>query len=239
MKAARLLIASALLAALPLAAFAESWPSLFRGVVVSNNEIGVKVVSVEPASQAYLADLRPEDVIVRVDEFDVTSIDTFATISSVLKGRMTETTVVVFRNGAPREIRLHLYSYPVLERWGVEFVPDFDLRFAQPQIGFDYWSRMGRGFEEAEKPEDAINAYLNALHAMPEDDAVALKIAEQFSDIGRKHLAENALPPALSSLSSALSILEHLFDKPLNEAQLTRIRTLLEATVSALKQARR
>ena len=34
-------------------------PSLFRGVVVAEGPVGVRVVRVEETSQAYLADLRP------------------------------------------------------------------------------------------------------------------------------------------------------------------------------------
>ena len=46
---------------------AKGWPSLFRGVVVADSQVGIRVVRVEDASQAHLADLRPEDIIVRVN----------------------------------------------------------------------------------------------------------------------------------------------------------------------------
>jgi len=69
------------------AAMAGQRPSLFRGVVVADSPLGVRVVSVEDASQASQADLRPEDIIIRVDGADVGSIDAFAMFSEALKGR--------------------------------------------------------------------------------------------------------------------------------------------------------
>ncbi|MBI1992166.1 MAG: PDZ domain-containing protein [Candidatus Omnitrophica bacterium] len=214
---------------------ATQWPSLFRGVVVADSQLGVRVVSVEESSQAYLADLRPEDLIISVQGQELHSIDEFARRSNELKGRATTATVLVFRNGIPRELRVHLFSYPILDAWGVEFIPDFDIRFADPKIGLEYWRRLGRGFEEAGKPAEALQAYLNGLHNVPQETGVALKVAELFLRASQQRLQEGALADAVASLRQALSMLEKLFDEPLTEEELQRIRTRLQATLQALR----
>jgi hypothetical protein len=215
--------------------FAAQQPSLFRGVVVTDSPVGVRVVSVEEFSQAHLADLCPEDVIVRVHGAEIHSIDEFATLSNELKGRTVSTTVLVFRNGVPREIVLHLYSYPILREWEVEFVPDHDIRFADAHIGLDYWRRLGIGYEEARRPTEALNAYLNGLHNVPTDTATALKVSELFSRLSHQHLAEGLLAEGIAWLRQALLVLERLFDYPLTDAQLQAIRHQLHETLAALR----
>jgi hypothetical protein len=220
---------------LPIPAFANQWPSLLRGVVVADSEMGVRVVRVEESSQAFLSDLRPEDIIVRVHEYEVRSIDEFATLSKALKGRAAETTVVVFRHGVPRELRLHLYSFPVLRTWGIEFIPDHDVRFAQPQIGLDHWRRMGRGFEEAQNDREALKAYLNALHNVPTDVPTALKAAELYSRVGQAHLRSRRLAEGIASLRQGVAMMERLFAHPLSDEQLRTIKRQLEETLAALR----
>ncbi len=220
--------------------FAESgpWPSLFRGVVVADSPSGVKVISVNPASQAYLADLRPEDIIVRVREAEVRSIDDFSVVSDALKGRTDHAQIVVFRNGSPREILLHLYSYPVLETWGVEFIPDFDLRFGDPTAGQQYWARLARGFGEVNQPQDMLNAYLNSLHNLPKDPIIALQACELFFLLGQEQLRQQAVVPAMSRLLDALSIADRLFDYPLSDADLGRLKAQLQNTLEAVRALR-
>ena len=218
---------------------ASQLPSLFRGVVVTNSPLGVRVVSVEETSQAYLADLRPEDVIVRVDDHDIHSIDEFAMVSNVLKGQMVRAAVLVFRNGEPRELSIHLYSYPVLREWGLEFMPDPDIRFAQAEVGLAYWTRLGRGFEQAGKPAESLNAYLNGLHNVPTDVATALKTSELFSQLSQASLAKGALADGVASLRQALTITEHLFDYPLTDEQLQTIKVRLTETLEALRRLTR
>ena len=214
---------------------ADQLPSLFRGVVVADSPLGVRVVSVEEASQAALADLRPDDIIVRIDAGEVHSIDDFAKHSAALRGRALEATVLVFRNGAPRELRLHLYSYPILNAWGLQFVPELDVRFAQPQIGLHYWTRLGRGFEEAGKPSEALNAYLNALHNAPTDVPAALKASGLFSQVSRQRLADGKLANGIALLRQALAMLEKLFNYPLTDEQLQTVRSQLQETLRALR----
>ena len=218
--------------------FAGSWPSLFRGVIVADSQVGVRVVSVEESSQAFQADLRPEDIIISVDGQAVRSIDEFAALSASLKGRATLATVVVFRRGVPREIRVHLYSYPLLRTWGLEFIPEHDLRFAEPLIGLEYWTRMGRGFAEAGKPHDALNAYLNGLHNVPADAATALRIAELFASQGQEHLRARRLAEGLASLRQAVLVFDKLFDYPMTDDELQRIKHQLEETLRALRAAK-
>lgn len=219
-------------------ATAAQWPSLFRGVVVADGQVGVRVVSVEATSQAFQADLRPEDIIVGVDGQEVHSIDEFATISTALKGRTVQATVLVFRRGTPREIRVHLYSYPVLRTWNLEFIPEHDVRFAEPRNGLDYWTRLGRGFEEAGKPADALNAYLNGLHNVPDDSATALRVAELFAEQGQEHLRARRLAEGLASLRQAVLVFEKLFDFPLTDDELQRIKRQLEHTLEAIRAAK-
>jgi hypothetical protein len=219
----------------PLLAASEQ-PSLFRGVVVADSPVGVRVVSVEESSQAYLADLRPDDVIVQVQGRELRSIDEFATLSQAFKGRATVATVLVFRNGFPRELTLHLYSFPVLRAWGIQFVPDHDVRFADARIGLDYWRRLGRGFEEAGKPQEALDAYLNGLHNVPTDVATALKVTELFSRESHAHLSGGRLAEGIASLQRALTMMEQLFDEPLTEEQLRTIKRQLDDTLRSLRQ---
>jgi len=218
--------------------FAAQLPSLFRGVVVADSPLGVRVMSVEEASQASLADLRPEDIIIRVDGTEVGSIDAFATLSETLKGRAVSATVLVFRNGTPRELILHLYSYPVLRTWGVAFVPDHDLRFAEAQTALAYWVRLGRGFKDAGKSAEALDAYLNGLHNMPTDTTTALTASRLFSQVSRQRLADGALADGIAYLSHALAMLERLFEHPLTDEQLRAVRRQLQETLQALREIR-
>ena len=218
------------------AALAGQRPSLFRGVVVADSPLGVRVVSVEEASQASLADLRPEDIIIRVDGAEVGSIDAFATLSAALKGRAVSATVLVFRNGTRRELVLHLYSYPILRAWGVAFIPDHDLRFAEAQTALAYWVRLGRGFEDAGKSAEALDAYLNGLHNAPTDTATALTVSGLLSQVSRQRLAGGALADGIASLDQALMILERLFEHPLTDEQLHAVRRQLQETLQALRE---
>lgn len=217
-------------------AVAAQWPSVFRGVVVAGSLLGVRVVSVEEASQAYLADLRPEDLIIQIQSQAVHSIDEFATRSNQLKAeRAIEVTVLVFRNGLPRELHLHLFSYPILGEWGITFIPDVDLRFGEPRTGLDYWRRLGRGFEEAGKAQEALNAYLNGLHNVPTDAATALKVTELLSRASQQRLSGGALGEGIASLRQAVHMMERLFDYPLTDEQLGTVKRQLEETLRALR----
>ena len=138
----------------------------------------------------------------------------------------------------PREIRVHLYSYPILRTWGIEFIPEHDLRFAEWQIGLDYWARMGRGFEEARKPGDALNAYLNGLHDAPADAATALRVAELFASQGQEHLRARRMAEGLASLRQAVLVFDKLFDYPMTDDELQRIKYQLEETLRALRTAK-
>ena len=195
----------------------------------------MRVISVEASSQAYEADLRPEDIIVRVHDAQIHSIDEFALISNTLKGRAISTNVVVFRNGAPHELTIHLYSYPMLREWGIEFVPDPDLRFAQPEIGREYWMRLGRGFEAAGKDREALDAYLNGLHNTPADVTVAVKAAELFSRVGQASFQAGERVEAFAALRKSLLMMQKLFDYPLTDEQLRTIRDQLRGTLTALR----
>ncbi len=221
-----------------LTVFAGEWPSLFRGVVVTDSPVGVRVVSVDESSPASLADLRPEDVIVHVQQTAIRSIDEFARLSWQLKGRVKETTVVVFRNGAPRQLHLHLYSDPLLQQWGVSFVPDDDLRFAQPSAGLGYWSRLGRAYEQVGKPEDARTAYLNALHQMSDQDDIALKVVTVSLQVSQRRLHEGDIAEGITRLREAVVMMQHLFERPLATPQLETVRQQLRATLEVLRAAR-
>ena len=220
-------------------AAAAELPSVFRGVVVADSPLGVRVVSVEPVSQAELSDMRPEDIIVRIGSQDVRSIDDFAVLSDRLRGRTKTTTVLVFRNGAPLELTLQLYSYPLLHRWGIQFLPDDELRFAQPKTALEYWRRLGRGFGHAERPEEALNAYLNGLHHVPEDVETALTAAVLLAQISRMRLEQGALPEGFSALQDSLTITQRLFDSPLSDEQLTAIKQELQATLQTIRATAR
>ncbi len=220
------------------ASLATQWPSLFRGVVVADAPAGVRVVSVDETSQAYQADLRPEDIIVRVHDAEVHSIDEFAVLSGALRGRIVSTTVVVFRNGTPRELTLHLYSYPLLSTWGIQFVPDHDLRFAQSSTGWAYWLRLGRGFEVAGKDAEALNAYLNGLHHMPTDVETAVNVARLFARAGQRLIRDGQLADGLMPLGQAVQVMRKLFDYPLSDEQLSVVREQLQGTLQAIHDAK-
>ena len=220
-----------------LTALAGQWPSLFRGVVVADSPLGVRVVQVEETSQAYQADLRPEDIVVRIGNTEIHSIDAFATLSSQLKGRVRAAKVVIFRNGTPRELTVHLYSYPILRAWGIAFLPEHDIRFAEAKTGWTYWNRLGRGFEGAGKLPEALNAYLNGLHNLPTDTGTAFTVAILSSTVSQQRLAAGALAEGLPLLRQSVAMMEKLFDAPLTQEQLLTIRRQLEATLAALRAA--
>lgn len=219
-----------------LTAVAASLPSLFRGVVVADDPGGVRVVSVEDFSQAYQADLRTGDLILRVDQTELHSIDEFATLSAALKGHARSVTLLVFRQGMPRTLLLHLYSYPILREWKIEHLPDHDIHFAEPDTGRAYWMRMGRGFEEAGNPREALHAYLNALHNVPTDPATALKVITLLSQLSRERLEAGDLAEGMRRLRDALTMMDRLFEYPLSEEDLQALRRHLRDTLTVLRQ---
>ena len=217
-----------------LTALAAERPSIFRGVVVTDSPPGVRVVSVDAGSQAALADLQPEDLIVRVNGAEIHSIDEFAVLSGALKGRTVRATVVIFRNGQPLQLVLHLFSYPVLRAWGLAFVPDDELRFAEPRTGWVYWTRLGSGFERAGQRAEALDAYLNALHHLPTNLETAVKVSELSLLVSQQRLEGGALADGVSSLRQGILVMQRLFDQPLTAAQLEALKRRLQATLHTL-----
>ena len=217
-------------------AYAAQLPSLFRGVVVADGALGARVVSVEDASQAFLADLRPEDAIVRINDTPVKNVDDFALASQALKGQAIRAAVRVLRNGQPRELVVHLYSYPILRRWELSFVPEHDIRFGDAGAGVAYWTRMGRGFETAGDVEHALNAYLNALHNDPTQVDVAVKACELLWRLAQARLKEPRLSDALMAIQEATVLLGKLFDQPLDEAQLHVLKSRLQETLQTFRE---
>ncbi len=203
---------------------------------MADSLLGVRVVSVEPSSQAQLADLRPEDLIVRIGEREIHSIDEFAAVSQALKGRTARTTVLVFRNGSPRELHVHLYSYPLLDAWGIEFVPQYDLRFAEAKTGWAYWIQLGRGFEVAHRPAEALDAYLNALHHRPDDLQAAAAAAALYLRVSQQQLRANAVPEGIAALHRGVTMMDRLFSQPLTTEQLQGLRDQLEQTLRVLHE---
>ena len=209
-------------------------PSLFRSVVVADSPLGVRVVSVEDGSQASLADLRPEDVIVQINDTVLHSIDEFATLSAALRGRAMQARVLAVRRGQSRQLSVHLYSYPVLRTWGLTFAPEYDFRFADPKVGVAYWTRMGRGFETARQSEAALNAYLNALHNEPTNVEAAVKAAQLLWEVARQHLEAKRLPQGVAALQQGAAFLERLFEYPLDAPTLQLLKHQLNETVQLL-----
>ena len=214
------------------------WPSVFRGVIVADGALGVRIVSVEERSQAALCDLRPEDVIVQVNGVSVRTIDQFATVSDNLRGNIFKTSVVVLRNGQPRELILHLYSLPILSYWELSFLPEHDLRFIDPAAAVSYWSNLGRGFETAGQFERALNCYLNGLHNDPHNLDIALKVSELLWRIGRGRLEAHRLGESITALQQATVLLTHAFDRPLTEEQLQQVKSQLQQTLDLLRRHR-
>ena len=217
------------------AVFAGQLPSVFRGVIVADSPEGVRVISVEEHSQADFADLRPEDIILQVNETPVGTIEEFSRASLDLKGLAFKASVVILRNGEPRDVIFHLYSYPVLRHWDLTFIPEHDVRFADPEVGAQYWMRLGRGFLSARKPEPALNAYLNALHNDPRQLDAALQVAGLLLTLTQTRLQEQRLPEALAAFKQGAVVLEHLFEHPLASDQLAAIKTQLQQTLLVLK----
>jgi len=223
----------------PRALHAASWPSLFRGVVVADSALGIRVVSVDEQSLAYRANLRPEDVVVQVNDMAIHSIDEFAVLSQSLKGRATKASLLILRNGQPRTILVHLYSEPILQRWDVAFVPEHDIRFADPKPGVEYWTNLGRGFDTANKLPDAINSYLNALHNDPQNVDVALIVVSRLGQLAREQLAQAKWSDAVTTLSRAMAMLSRMFDGPITVEQRERVKQELQSTLSSLQEANR
>jgi tetratricopeptide (TPR) repeat protein len=222
--------------ALSVRAQAEEWPSLFRGVAVADSSAGVRVVSVEPTAMAFQADLRPEDVILQIDDHALRTIDEFAVLSKALRGRAAKTRLVILRNGQPRELILHLYSYTLLREWGLTFIPDQELRFVDPSAGRSYWANLGRGFREAGQSDQALHAYLNALHHAPSDLSLAMTVSHLLGTLAGRHLEAARYAEALGALNQQVTILNALFEHPLSTQQLQAVKQQLELTVEGLKR---
>ncbi|MBI3088577.1 MAG: PDZ domain-containing protein, partial [Candidatus Omnitrophica bacterium] len=207
------------------------------GVVVADQPPGVRVISVERESQAHLSDLRPEDIVIQVDDTPIQTIDEFAVLSHALKGRAVQAAVIILRNGEPKTLTLHLYSFPILQQWGLSFVPEHDIRFAEPRAGVAYWTRLGRGFDVAGNLESSLNAYLNALHHDPIQPDTAITVSELLWRISRRLITAGNIREAIGALNQGTTLLGRLFDYPLTEAQLQSVKRQLEETVRVLRTA--
>ena len=216
---------------------AAAFPSLFRGITVVDSPVGVRIVSVEENSQAALADVRPDDIIIHVNEDEVHSIDDFAMVSKRLKGHATSATLLVFRQGQPLELRLHLYSYPILKTWGIEVVPNFDVRFAETRIGLDYWRKQGQDFERAGDIESALDAYINALHNVPDELDTAVAMSRLFCQLSQRYFTKRQWREGVAALQQAVLMLEKLFDQPLNSQQLHIVKEQLQSVKDQIRQA--
>ena len=71
---------------------------------------------------------------------------------------------------------------------------------------------------------------------MPADSATALKAAELFSSLGQEHLAQRRLAEGIASLRQAILVFEKLFDYPMTDDELQRIKHQLEETLHALRR---
>lgn len=236
MRRPRLLLVILLACVLPARARAEEWPSLFRGVAVADSAAGVRVVSVEPTAMAFHAQLRPEDVILQIDGHALRTIDEFAVLSKALRGRAVKTRLVILRNGQPRELVLHLYSYALLREWGLTFIPDHELRFVDPSAGRAYWANLGRGFREAGQSDQALHAYLNALHHAPSDLGLAMTVSHLLGALAGRHLEAARYAEALGALNQQVTILNKLFEHPLSTEQLQAVKQQLTLAVEGLKR---
>ena len=174
----------------------------------------------------------------RVQETELRTIEDFAALSTALKGRAASATVLVFRNGAPRELTLHLYSYPVLRAWGLAFIPQHDVRFAEPPTGLAHWVRLGDGFTRADKPAEAVDAYLNGLHNVPDDAPTALKVSGLLVRMSRERLSSGDLAEGAAQLNRALKVMNGLFTRPLSTEQLESVKRQLTESLAALRDAR-
>jgi len=207
--------------------------------VVADSPLGVRVISVDERSQARMADLRPEDIIVRINDMSIRSIDEFAVISQGFKGKMEKATVTVLRDGDPRELAMHLYSYPILKQWGVEFIPDDQIRFADANAGVAYWTNMARGFREAGKFSDALSAQLNALHYDVTDAQLALAASSLLWQVAQDDLDAGRLQSGVLRIEQATQMLNKLFERPLSVEQLTEVKNQLRRALTALQQVKR
>lgn len=223
----------------PVPSEAAQLPSVFRGVIVADSQAGVRVVQIEDTAQAARLDLRPEDIIMLVNDRRVRTIDEFAVVSQLLKGQAAQASVIILRNGQPYELTLHVYSLPLLREWGIRFVPDFDLRFVEPAAGMAYWRNLARGFEVAGKTDDAIVSYLNALHHDPAQSDIAMRLTELWLAQTQQQLAKQQTNEALASLNQAVTTLQRLFEEPRNLDELERIKRQLEQTLRALKSVKK
>ncbi|PIQ83848.1 MAG: hypothetical protein COV75_05150 [Candidatus Omnitrophica bacterium CG11_big_fil_rev_8_21_14_0_20_63_9] len=205
-------------------------------MVVADSPLGVRIVSVDNGSQAQLAGLRPEDIIVRIHDEEVHSIDEFAQRSQALKGHVISAAVVVFRNGSPKEVTVHLYSYPILRAWAVTVLPDHDVRFAEAKTGLEYWTRLGRGFASADKFEEALQAYFNALHNMPTETPVAVKACALLLTVSRQRLSAGNGIGGIEALGQATTMMERLFDLPLTDEELRELKDRLAEALKALRE---
>ena len=123
-----------------------------------------------------------------------------------------------------------------LHQWDLAFIPDHELRFAEPTAGRHYWLNLGRGFETADDLDGALQASLNALHNEPDNVEVAMNTADLFWRIAERHLQSRRLPDAMRALGSGTALLHRLFEHPLKPEQLNQIKSRLEESLHLLKE---
>jgi len=155
---------------------AEELPSLFRGVTVGEGRPGVVVVFVREDAFALAAGVRAGDHLVAIDEQPINSLEDFADMSRALAGRRTDVSVELLRGGTRFTTDVSLASPTVRSAWGLAFLPDYSLRFADPNAARRYWSQ--RASHELVQGQDveAMRSLLNVLHYAPDayDEALAL-----------------------------------------------------------------
>ena len=96
---------------------------------------------------------------------------------------------------------------------------------------------MGKGFEEAGKPADALDAYLNGLHNVPDDVPTALRVSELLVRMSRERLSSGDLAEGTAQLNRALKVMTGLFARPLSTEQLEAVKRQLTEALRSLKEA--
>ena len=237
MKKTLMVLVMCCIATLQVGAFADEWPSLFRGVTVGEGPPGVTVVFVKEEAFAAAAGLHAGDHIVAVGDQPVRTLDDFAIASRALAGKHTAVDITVLRSDTRFVTEISLESATVKTAWGLAFLPDYSLHFVDAKAARRYWSRRAAQELIASKDVDAMRSLLNVLHYAPDAYDEALALCEAVQHQGRRLWQQGQRAEAAGVLRQAVELYRRAAAKTLSLQQWTRLKRGLQQLSETLKQS--
>ena len=221
--------------------------SLLSGISVFGGDQGVTIFEVRPRTPANNAGIIKGDVILKLDEKTIKTIDDYVNFSKSLAKNKHEIILFVKRGKENITIRLEDYSIPIKNYWELK-IPVSKKRPPKNIRPHDYWiseqKRLLSSIKESTPHRTkiaiyhkAINSLFYALHHNPEKVGHMVIIADIFKKIGEVSLKNNPGKDSVNNFKIAIKLYKKSMSKEqLPKDTLIKIRENLMIIENLLKQ---